>query len=175
MSHYDVLGVTPSARTDEIRQAYHMTVERLTRQRQSVGAAGVMEIQRAIERADAAWAALSDARRRAVYDRSLGMSPAPRPPATSPVQPAAQYEPAAKDRTGRTGPWRRLPGARMLGGILPSRGWLDGLLPRRSFIESEADALRQLPRRRLETGLAIIAAVVVITIVVLVLGHLGFP
>ena len=31
VSHYDVLGVTPSARTDEIRQAYHMTVERLTR------------------------------------------------------------------------------------------------------------------------------------------------
>lgn len=64
MTHYDVLGVVPTAATADVRRAY-LELARAHHPDRSGGDAATM---RAV---NAAWAVLGDPGRRAAYDRSL--------------------------------------------------------------------------------------------------------
>lgn len=66
-SHYDVLGVPPSATAEAIRRAYRQRARELHPDRQS-GDAGN---GRAMQEINEAWRVLGDAARRTAYDRSL--------------------------------------------------------------------------------------------------------
>ena len=79
MTHYDVLGVHPTAPTAEVRQAY---VDQARRHHPDRG--GDPAAMRAVNEA---WAALSDPGRRAQYDLTLSMPPRP------PVPPEPAPEP----------------------------------------------------------------------------------
>ena len=73
-SHYDELGVSPSATSAEIRAAYVALARRHHPDR--LGAAAPAARDRAAERmarVNAAWTVLSDATRRAQYDALLGV------------------------------------------------------------------------------------------------------
>jgi hypothetical protein len=72
VTHYDVLGVAPSAPTSEVRRAY---VE-LARRHHPDRAGGDPAAMRAI---NDAWATLRDPERRASYDRALRSSSGPAP------------------------------------------------------------------------------------------------
>lgn len=73
MTHYDVLGVAPTAPVAQVRQAY---VDQARRHHPDRG--GDPAAMRAVNEA---WAALSDPGRRARYDRSIAAAaPAPGPP-----------------------------------------------------------------------------------------------
>ena len=65
MTHYEVLGVAPTAPTSEVRRAYVT----LARQHHPDRDGGDADAMRAI---NDAWATLRDPERRATYDRSLG-------------------------------------------------------------------------------------------------------
>ena len=65
MTHYDVLGVGPTAPTSEVRRAYVA----LARRHHPDRAGGDADAMRAI---NDAWATLRDPALRAVYDRTLG-------------------------------------------------------------------------------------------------------
>ena len=77
MSHYDVLGVAPTAPTSEVRRAYVT----LARQHHPDRAGGDADAMRAINEA---WATLRDPDRRASYDRSLTSTAPPSPNAHAP-------------------------------------------------------------------------------------------
>lgn len=119
MTHYEVLGVAPSAPIATVRQAY---VERARVHHPDRG--GNPDAMRAV---NAAWATLSDPGRRALYDLTLGAPPPSAPPAAEP-------EPA---------PWRTddeelladLADDRPLGGIVRLPRWLS-LLPVGCFVLS---------------------------------------
>jgi hypothetical protein len=64
-THYDVLGVRPDARTDDIRAAYL----RLARRHHPDHDGGSQEAMQAV---NAAWQVLRDPARRSAYDRELG-------------------------------------------------------------------------------------------------------
>jgi hypothetical protein len=85
VSHYDVLGVGPSADDATLRRAYLHLARRHHPDREGGDAARMQAINQA-------WATLSDPARRAQYDRSLPHLAA-RPAAPAPSRPPRGYEP----------------------------------------------------------------------------------
>jgi hypothetical protein len=79
VTHYDVLGVAPTAPTSELRRAY-VTLARQHHPDRTGGDAAAM---RAI---NDAWATLRDPSSRATYDRSLDRATAPTSPTESPAR-----------------------------------------------------------------------------------------
>lgn len=84
-SYYDVLGVSPQASPEAIRQAYRQRARALHPDRHSAAAApDAAQAGRAMQEVNEAWQVLGDAGRRSAYDRSLvasaGPSPAPAGP-----------------------------------------------------------------------------------------------
>ena len=111
MTHYDVLGVAPSARVDEIREAYR----RLAREHHpdrtaaSGGAVGPVSMSAINE----AYRVLNDPARRAVYDASLRQGSARGPAAppssttTTPTTPTTPTMPTFPSHLGPARfPWR---------------------------------------------------------------------
>lgn len=88
MSHYDVLGVVPSADDATLRRAYLDLARRHHPDREGGDAARMQAINQA-------WATLSDPARRAQYDRSLHhlRSGPAAPAAPAPSGPRRGYEP----------------------------------------------------------------------------------
>ncbi|MFM8531281.1 MAG: J domain-containing protein [Ilumatobacteraceae bacterium] len=76
-THYDVLGVRPTASADEIRAAYRQRA-REAHPDALAGSSAVPSNQADMAAINAAWHALSDPGRRAVYDASL-RNPQPTP------------------------------------------------------------------------------------------------
>ena len=70
MTHYEVLGVAPTAPTSEVRRAYVT----LARQHHPDRAGGDADVMRAV---NDAWATLRDPERRASYDLALGREAPP--------------------------------------------------------------------------------------------------
>jgi DnaJ domain len=68
-THYDTLGISPTATADDVRRAYTALARR-----HHPDAGGSDD---AMYRLNEAWAILGDARRRARYDRSVGLVEAP--------------------------------------------------------------------------------------------------
>ena len=69
-THYDTLGVAPTASLDEIRRAYH----RLARRHHPDVQAGTSDDGQAMEALNEAWAVLRDPARRRTYDDELGLA-----------------------------------------------------------------------------------------------------
>ncbi|MDE0117675.1 MAG: J domain-containing protein [bacterium] len=88
-SHYDVLGVSPSAKPDAVRRAYLRQARRWHPDRPS----GDTERMRAVNEA---WQVLGDIRSRAAYDRSLARSA---PSQTGSARPTGATRPAGATRT----------------------------------------------------------------------------
>lgn len=85
-THYDTLGLPPSATADEIKRAYRRLALRHHPDHNPHDAAA----EDHFKRISAAYAALSDPAQRAAYDLSLRAArPAPRPPRPSPDAPGA--------------------------------------------------------------------------------------
>jgi len=82
VNHYDVLGVTPTAPTSEVRRAYVSLARRHHPDRDG----GDADTMRAV---NDAWSTLRDPDRRATYDRTLGR--------VRSVAPAATETPMASD------------------------------------------------------------------------------
>jgi len=80
VTHYDVLGVDPSATTATLRRAYVALARRHHPDRPGGDAATMRAI-------NAAWATLSDPQRRARYDLSLQDGPPPAAPDPAPTVP----------------------------------------------------------------------------------------
>lgn len=82
-THYECLGVAPSASTEEIRLAYlELARSRHPDVHPDAPEAERAESNRTMAAINAAWFVLRDADRRRVYDLSLSMPrPAPSPPA----------------------------------------------------------------------------------------------
>lgn len=73
-THYDVLGVKPSASAAEIRRAY-LALARQYHPDLAVGQAAVgTEAERRMQRVNEAWEVLGDQERRRGYDRSLDLA-----------------------------------------------------------------------------------------------------
>lgn len=82
-THYDVLGVSPSATRDEVRSAHRRMVTLVHPDRaQSLGEGAQREATRLMAEVNTAWHVLSDESRRASYDESLQV-PEPTAPASS--------------------------------------------------------------------------------------------
>jgi hypothetical protein len=79
VTHYEVLGVSPSASAAEIKQAYRLQARR---HHPDVGGVG----DAAMQALNQAWATLGDPARRRAYDRALGVGV---------VRPAAAARPTA--------------------------------------------------------------------------------
>lgn len=92
-SHYQRLGVTPAASTEEIRQAYRSLVARLHPDRQHGASPGDRAFaERRMREVNEAWRVLQDPTRRRAYDqgrRILGARPGP---TTRPAGSAASEE-----------------------------------------------------------------------------------
>jgi curved DNA-binding protein CbpA len=85
-SHYDVLGVVPTATHDEIRAAYHEKARVLHPDRMASQGAGEQETaRRAMQDVNEAWRVLGDAGRRAAYDRALAAAASPPRPTSGPA------------------------------------------------------------------------------------------
>ena len=72
-THYEVLGVAPSASPDEIRRAYHHRAREHHPDVQ-VGAGPETHQQTSMVEINAAWAVLGDSVRRRTYDRTLPLT-----------------------------------------------------------------------------------------------------
>lgn len=84
-SYYDVLGVTPGASSEAIRQAYRQRARALHPDRHETGASPHgAEAGRAMQEVNEAWHVLGDADRRSAYDRSLLASGGPIPASAAP-------------------------------------------------------------------------------------------
>ncbi|MGI8758131.1 MAG: J domain-containing protein [Acidimicrobiales bacterium] len=84
-SYYDILGVTPQASPEAVRQAYRQRARALHPDRHSAATGpDAAQAGRAMQEVNEAWQVLGDAGRRSAYDRSLvalaGPSPAPAGP-----------------------------------------------------------------------------------------------
>jgi len=72
-NHYQVLGVSPSAATPQIRTAYRQLAYLLHPDRQSDSTEAERKLaERRMREVNAAWSTLSDQARRSDYDRALG-------------------------------------------------------------------------------------------------------
>lgn len=91
-THYDVLGVQPSATYDEIRAAYHDKARQLHPDRVAGRSAGEQEAtRRAMQDVNEAWRVLRDAGRRAAYDRASAPAP-PVAPASHASTPLSDWD-----------------------------------------------------------------------------------
>jgi curved DNA-binding protein CbpA len=80
-THYEVLGVSPAASTDEIRAAYRRLARRHHPDAQpDADPARAEEARRTMAALNAAWAVLGNPSRRHVYDAGLGGAWRPLPP-----------------------------------------------------------------------------------------------
>ena len=83
-SHYDVLGVAPSATYEEIRAAYHERARALHPDRlEGLDVHEQEAARRAMQDVNEAWRVLRDPGRRAAYDRAAAAATQPPPVATS--------------------------------------------------------------------------------------------
>ncbi len=120
MSHYEVLGVAPTALSAEVRQAYVS----LARTHHPDRAGGDPARMRAVNEA---WATLSDPGRRALYDLSLRSGPPPGPGAVDdePLVVRSDEDDLLADLADDT----------PLGGRVVLPGWLS-MLPVATFVAS---------------------------------------
>ena len=116
MTHYEVLGVAPSAPTSEVRRAYVS----LARRHHPDRAGGDADSMRAI---NDAWATLRDPDRRATYDRTIERA-ASTPRAVAP-EPSSDLDDLLADLEDDT----------PLGGQIVLPGWLS-LVPVAAFASS---------------------------------------
>jgi curved DNA-binding protein CbpA len=104
-THYQVLGVRPSASQDEIRRTHRQLAYLLHPDRQ----AGATEAERGLaerrmREVNAAWTTLSDPVRRREYDRKLAAArTGPTSPPTQPSRPAPSSNVRAGAHGGRSG------------------------------------------------------------------------
>lgn len=118
MTHYDVLGVAPSAPAAEVRRAYLA----LARRHHPDRPGGDARTMRAV---NAAWATLGDPGRRADYDRSLA------PPEARPAAPTAPE----RERTDEEELLADLADDTPLGGRIVLAPWVS-MLPVGAFVAS---------------------------------------
>jgi curved DNA-binding protein CbpA len=91
-SHYDVLGVAPSATYEEIRSAYHDKARRLHPDAAAGQPPAEQESRRrAMQDVNEAWRVLRDPGRRAAYDRASARS-APSPAAAPTSEPDSDWD-----------------------------------------------------------------------------------
>jgi hypothetical protein len=119
VTHYEVLGVAPTAPTSEVRRAYVALARRHHPDRDG----GDADSMRAI---NDAWATLRDPARRASYDRAIGGGPTP----PAPVAPARSAAPSELDDL-----LADLEDDTPLGGQIVLPGWLS-LVPVAAFAAS---------------------------------------
>jgi curved DNA-binding protein CbpA len=85
MSHYDVLGVAPSASYDDIRAAYHRRAQDLHPDRVAQRSAAEQDAaRRGMQDVNEAWRVLRDASSRASYDAALARAASTPTDATRP-------------------------------------------------------------------------------------------
>lgn len=111
MTHYEVLGVAPTAPAEDIRRAYLRLAREHHPDRHGAAtsgrAAAAEERMRAV---NAAWAVLGDADRRSDYDRSLARGLDPADPARPPVDvPSSEFRPHRADDEDDDDSWRYEP------------------------------------------------------------------
>ncbi len=97
-THYELLGLTPSASPEEVRAAYRALARRYHPDTQhDVDAATAARSRQTMAALNAAWAVLGDPARRRAYDTSLGRpQPAPRPMG-QPNRPSWDWQPLPDD------------------------------------------------------------------------------
>lgn len=105
-THYDTLGVTPSASTSEIRKAYLRRARALHPDRQlDRNPTDSRKAEQAMQQVNVAWNVLSDTKKKSAYDARLrptaaqASSPATSAGATSPPRVATRPAPHAGART----------------------------------------------------------------------------
>jgi len=106
VNHYEVLGVAPDVPTPVIRAAFVALARRHHPDRHATESAAVQsDAERRMRTINDAWAVLSDAGRRASYDRELGLVPDP-----DSFRPIEADEPGDVDpRAEPDAPYRRAP------------------------------------------------------------------
>jgi hypothetical protein len=144
MTHYEVLGVAPTAPTSEVRRAYVT----LARRHHPDLDGGDAEEMRAI---NDAWATLRDPARRASYDRTIGRWPA---------TPVAAADPPPWDLDDRLAD---LEDDTLIGGVVVLPRWY-ALLPVAVFAASVV-ALVGAMLFNAEAGLALAASLFVLSVV----------
>lgn len=113
-THYDVLGVTPSATTAEVRAAY-----RAKARDHHPDAGGDVDRMRQL---NAAWQVLGDVTRRAAYDRALARGPVAPGPAEAPRTPRPDWVPSF-DHDLTAEEWADLADDRPLRPTMALEGW----------------------------------------------------
>lgn len=102
-THYETLGVTPSATAKEIRKAYLRRARALHPDRQlDRSEADARRAEEAMQVVNAAWDVLSDAKKKAAYDQRIKGTPTrpttQRPPQQRPSKPRAASPNTAQQR-----------------------------------------------------------------------------
>jgi hypothetical protein len=100
-THYQVLGVRPSATTPEIRRAYRALAYRLHPDRQAGASPAELRLaERRMREVNQAWMTLSDPVKRADYDRSLSRSTTGTTSSATPSPPRPSAQPTTAARSG---------------------------------------------------------------------------
>ena len=149
MTHYEVLGVAPSAPTSEVRRAYVT----LARQHHPDIDGGDADEMRAI---NDAWATLRDPERRATYDRTL------RPPRAAPTTTEDQVSWDLDDLLSD------LDDDTPIGGLVVLPGWF-ALLPVAVFAASVVTLVGAVLFNA-EVGLAVAASLFVLSVVMFLIA-----